>query len=351
MKIETIKSVVLNSFRQIKYAALCMLALTVIFASCNKDDDNNDEEEYLTLEGTPDFDLPIYAMVGDTLDLHARGVTTERATYTWAYPGLDTLYESDDQTHIKVIIPDSLAIYEITLTADCGEEYYSSSMVQYVTALGDSSITGTVKSEKIFTDPRDMREYGIVEIGNLEWFSENLKWAGAGQGFGKTEAAAHVMGRLYTWNDATNGESASGLGNGVQGVCPEGWSIPTNEDWVDLAQAVNGGVEVDFAQDWKGIAPLLMADAQFNGRAVWPYSPNVTPTNDYGWNALAAGRASNNYSLYSNMLSYGFWWSCSEKDSNTAYYKYIYSEFPNVSVNSCAKDGMAVSVRCVRLKK
>ena len=58
-----------------------------------------------------------------------------------------------------------------------------------------------------------------------------------------------MFGRLYTWNDATGGESASGLGNGVQGVCPEGWSIPTAEDWVDLAMAVNGGENVEFKED------------------------------------------------------------------------------------------------------
>ena len=92
-----------------------------------------------------------------------------------------------------------------------------------VVSVGEGSLTGVPATEKSFTDPRDGKVYGTVELGNLEWFAQNLNWEGAGEGYGKTEAGAYVFGRLYTWNDATGGESASGLGNGVQGVCPEGW--------------------------------------------------------------------------------------------------------------------------------
>jgi uncharacterized protein (TIGR02145 family) len=114
--------------------------------------------------------------------------------------------------------------------------------------------------------------------------------------------------------------------------------------------AANGGVYVPFQDDWKGLAGKFMVNAKFNGSWVWPYTPDVTPTNDFGWNALAGGSSHNNYTLYKNVLSYGFWWSSSEKDSNNAYYKYIFSEFPNFPTGFAAKDGMGASVRCVRLK-
>lgn len=348
MKIETVRTVGLNLFRSLKITAVCLLSLAFVFASCDKDDE--EEETLLNLEGSPIFYLPIYAMSGDTLEMHASGVTTAGAYYEWSYEGLDSLYESEDLLTIKVIAPDSLATYSVTLTADCGDEYYSSSLTQYITILGLSSLTGMDTSKVTFTDPRDGNVYGVVEIGSLEWMDRNLNWKGAGYGFGKTDAAAMLFGRLYTWNDATGGVSASGLGQGPQGVCPEGWSIPTNEDWTDLAAAVSGGKETNFMDNWEGIAPDLMAPAMFNGSAVWTYSPDVTPNNRYGWNALAAGCAMNNYNNYSNMLKYGFWWSSTEKDSSDAHYKYMYSEYPDLSVNYGAKDGMGASVRCVRLK-
>ena len=165
----------------------------------------------------------------------------------------------------------------------------------------------------------------------------------------RTDAAAFVYGRLYTWNDATGGVSASGLGQGVQGVCPEGWSIPTKEDWEDLSAVLNEGEALPFSSDWKGLAGKIMAPATFNGEKIWPYSPDVDITNDYGWNALAAGTCTLNYSQFSNVGKYGFWWSGTEKDSNNAHFRYIYNEYPNVSFNLSSKDGMAASVRCVRL--
>lgn len=336
-------------FKSIKFVALCAMSLSVVLGSCSKDEDES--ESLLTLDGSPYFYLPSYAMTGDTLELFASGVATKGATYAWLYGGLDSLSESDDLTSVRVIVPDSLATYTVTLQADAGDEYYSSSTTRLITSLGEGSLTGTELPLKSITDPRDGRKYGFVTIGSLDWFAENLKWKGAGAGYGKTDAAGEIMGRLYTWNDATGGVSANGLGQGAQGVCPPDWSVPTSEDWVDLAMAVNGGVEVQFLEDWKGIAPLLMAPAKLNGEAVWPYSPDVTPTNDYGWNAISAGTSSNNYNNYANMYSYGMWWCSTEKDSNYAHFKYIYSEYPNLSVNYSSKDGLGVAVRCVRLKQ
>lgn len=349
MKIETVRTFCLNFLRSVKITAVCMLSLAAVFVSCDKDDE--EEDTLLTLEGSPLFYLPIYALPGDTLEMHASGVVTEGTYYDWSYEGLDSLYESDDMLTIKVITPDSLAVYSVTLTADCGDEYYSSSLTQYITILDTSSLTGTVKAENIIVDPRDNTKYGYVTIGNLDWFNNNINWKGAGAGYGKTEAAAILFGRLYTWEDATGGESGSGLGGGPQGVCPPGWSIPTNEDWVDLAMAVNGGEEVSFMDNWTGIAPSLMAEAQFTGLAAWKYSPAVTPANTYGWNALAGGCAMNEYNNYSNLLSYGFWWSSTEMNSKNAHYRYMYNEYPDFSVNYGSKDGMGASVRCVRLKQ
>lgn len=334
-------------FKPIKFIALCAMSLAVVLGSCSKDEE--EEETLLTLDGSPYFYLPKYAYVGDTLTLEASGIATPKATYTWSYPGLDSLSEADNLMAVTVVMPDSLATYEITLTADAGDEYYSSSLTQLVTVLGDTSLVGLQNPVNTITDTRDNRKYGIVTIGNLDWFAENLKWQGAGAGYGRTDAAGKVMGRLYTWNDATGGVSSAGLGQGPQGVCPPGWSIPTREDWEDLALAV-GGDTVSFMDNWKGVAQLLMADAKLNGDAMWPYSPDVNPTNDYGWNAISAGSSSNGYNNYDNISRYGMWWCSTEMDSNYAHFRYIYSEYPDFSVNYSSKDGIGVSVRCVRLK-
>lgn len=351
MKIETLRAGGLKFLRSLVFFTVCVLSVALCFTSCSKDDEEETSSS-LTLEGSLDYYLPIYAYFGDTLTLEATGIITEGATYSWNFNGLDSIYLSKGGNVIKLVVPDSIAVFEITVTADCGDDYYSTSMLKAVTSIGPKSLAGVKSSEKYIVDERDNQKYDIVEIGNLEWFAENLNWAGAGAGYGKTEAATTVFGRLYTWQDATGGLSASGLGQGVQGVCPDGWSIPTNEDWMDLAMALNGGEEVEFKDNWKGIAGKLMAQATFNDNAVWPYCPTFAPTNDYGWNALASGSCTNNYSIFSNLLAYGLWWSSTERDSNTAYYRYIYYDFPDLSVNFSSKDnGFGVAVRCVRLKE
>lgn len=349
MKTERMGAICPKFFRTAKFVALLMFFMALVMTSCSKDDDDGSDMEFL--EGSPYFDLPIYAMCGETLEITASGVLTPDVSYTWSFVGMDSIGVSGTAKEtIMLRVPDTLMTFTITVTASASENYYSSVHSAEVMSVGEGSLTGVPSAEKTIVDPRDGQEYGIVEIGNLEWFARNLNWAGAGEGYGKTEAGAFVFGRLYTWNDATGGESATGLGNGVQGICPEGWSIPTAEDWVDLAMAVNGGQEVEFKDDWKGIAGKLMANAKFNGEWVWPYTPDVTATNEYGWSALAGGSSHDGYTQYKNILSYGFWWSSTERDSNNAYYRYIFNEFPNFSVNFAAKNGMGASVRCVRLK-
>lgn len=351
MKTERVGAAAPKIFRPAKFAALLMVSIAMVLGACSKDDEE-EGTDIKYLDGSPYFGLPVYAMIGEVIEVTASGVSTEGVKYSWSFPGLDSVSVAGaGKETIRLRIPDSLGVFKITATASAGEEYYSAIYTNELMSVGKKSLTGVEASENVFKDPRDGREYGIVEIGNLEWFAQNLNWAGAGHGYGKTEAGAYVFGRLYTWNDATGGVTASGLGKGVQGVCPEGWSIPTSEDWVDLAKAVNGGKDVTFIEDWKGIAGKLMVNAKFNGYQVWPYSPDVEITNDYGWNALAGGSSYNNYNNYNNVLSYGFWWSCTERDSNYAHYKYIFSEYPNVSTAFTAKDGMGASVRCVRLKK
>ena len=211
----------------LNYTALLALCVMVVLSSCEKEED----ETLLYLDGTPQFELPLYASVGDTITLYGSGILTENHTFKWTFPGLDTVSFSKDSTSVTICMPDSLATYTVTLQADAGDEYYASSMSHIVTVVSeDKSITGLPVPKKRFVDTRDSKVYPYVQIGNLEWFAKNLNWEGKGIGYASTEAAASVFGRFYTWNDATGGVSASGLGNGVQGVCPEGWSIPTREE-------------------------------------------------------------------------------------------------------------------------
>ena len=255
-------------------------------------------------------------------------------------------------------IPDSLATFTVQLRM-AYEGYSGRTQSKYITSVNpskkDGSITGIIYPVNSFVDSRDNNEYSYVEIGNLYWMAENLRWAGTatepvGAGYASSDIMGETLyGRLYTWNDATNGETKSGLGSGPQGICPEGWSIPTNEDWIDFATILNNGIELPFIDNWKGLGEkVIPEDALFNDNSIWPFSGNTWPSNKYSWNALLAGNCVNDYCNYDGIDKYAFWWSSTEKDSQNANYRYIYYDQPDFPLNFTTKSGFGASVRCVK---
>ena len=164
-KTERVGGVAPKFLRSFNFVKILMLAIAVVFVSCDKDDDDGTTLEFL--EGSPRFDVPVYAMVGDTITLTASGVSTEGVKYIWAFDALDsiTVIGADEAT-IKLRIPDSLATYPITVTADAGDEYYNSVFNSEVTSVSMESLQGVVAAGKAIIDQRDLKAYGYVKIGN-----------------------------------------------------------------------------------------------------------------------------------------------------------------------------------------
>ncbi|MBR4883409.1 MAG: hypothetical protein IKU18_05965 [Bacteroidales bacterium] len=335
-----------------KFWAFLVVALCfAVLPSCDNDDE--DSETKPSMIGDLKYDLPMYAFAGEVIELEGSGILypdASKVSYKWTSANLlqDTVYG----TTCTIQVPDSLGDYSIVFSAQ-SDGYYDKTATKYLTSLKlgeNGSLTGIPDTGKSFCDPRDGQTYKITEAGNLVWFAENLNWKGAGSAYGKADAIGYFIGRLYTWEDATGGVSASGLGKGPQGVCPEGWSVPTKEDWEDLGKAL-GGENLVFEDSWKGLGDNVMVDAKINGFKFWEYTPLCNPENMFGWAALSAGSCTNNYNNYSGLRVYAFWWSATEMSADKAYYRYIYCERPDFDVNYSGKDNFGASVRCVRLKE
>ena len=200
-----------------------------------------------------------------------------------------------------------------------------------------------------FTDDRDGQEYKSVVIGKQIWMAENLNYAASGSKCGSSSAAnspltdsnteyCDTYGRLYDWTTAVNyAYSSISVPSGVQGVCPAGWHIPSDDEWTILTDFV-GGLK---AAETK----LKVTSGWFNSNG----QPQNNGTDDFGFSALGSGYGlSNNYN--NKIQGFGFmsdWWSATEFSNDKAYYRQI-DIFNSMQRMNIDKKINLFSVRCVK---
>lgn len=340
---------------------LKILAFTTLMlmaaVSCKKDEE---DEEWQAMAGDLVYDMPAYAVVNQKVSSYVTGITTPASPrYFWVSHNIDisetdTLYAQS----ISFTMPSTPGTYSITVFARADGYYSKSSTSEIQVIKADmSAIGGWSEGTSSVTDERDGEVYPTRVIGSLEWFVQDLRYDGTesggdtlGRPYDDSEGIDNIFGRLYSWNDATGGVKGSGLGGGPQGACPEGWSVPTDEDWLDLAAAAGGEGETFFG-NWPGLGEALSAPVTINGNAMWPYSPDNMHTNTLGWNGFPNGNSRDHYGEFENISVYGMWWSSSGMEDGMVPYRYIYYNADNFGAYYTDPESYGVSVRCVRLAR
>ncbi|WP_292487825.1 FISUMP domain-containing protein [Methanohalobium sp.] len=195
--------------------------------------------------------------------------------------------------------------------------------------------------------------YRTVEIGNQTWMAENLKATTYSDGSeitgrywyefdingdGQTNSEDSTIyvdtyGFLYDWSAAMNGASSSNSNpSGVQGACPDGWHIPSRDEWLELANTLGG-------------TSVAGGKIKETGYEHWE-SPNTGATNETGFTALPNGvRFPTGFHYQLHTMS--FFKSSTEASSSDAYYIRIEHDEERWSVLSNDKD-RAHGIRCVK---
>jgi uncharacterized protein (TIGR02145 family) len=204
--------------------------------------------------------------------------------------------------------------------------------------------TAVADNGNSFTDPRDGQIYRVVTIGTQTWMAENLNWAGddgeLGWCYGNDPANCATYGRLYDWSmvmgfesDCNTKECASLIQSPHRGICPAGWHIPTEADWVTLVYFVR----------------LEISATQLKALTGWEPSSDTLAfgTDDYGFSALPGG-----YRGYDGRFlgigKYGSWWSATEYDATLARDLCMNSGYSNAYTEWTCKASFGVSLRCVQ---
>lgn len=89
----------------------------------------------------------------------------------------------------------------------------------------------------ILNDPRDGKEYKTIKIGRLEIMAENLNYDDFGLCYEKENLFCQENGRLYNYREIIQNDGEKG-----QGICPQGWHVPSESEWRYIFTRLDGKI-------------------------------------------------------------------------------------------------------------
>ena len=186
-----------------------------------------------------------------------------------------------------------------------------------------------------FTDSRDGQSYDVVKIGNLVWMAENLNFETAGSFCPEGDARnCKRLGRLYSWAEAKS-------------VCPDGWRLPTKEDFESLVAATSEDAAQSLSPSLAQSSSQSRAGAMLKAKDGWFKKGNGSDA--LGFRALPAGYRGVD-GKFDGIGGYAYFWSATEDSENresNAFYLFLSFSSDVASINAFAKEDYR-SVRCVK---
>jgi uncharacterized protein (TIGR02145 family) len=190
------------------------------------------------------------------------------------------------------------------------------------------------------TDGRDGQTYWTVKIGTQTWMAQNLNYrnptgssdtVGVCYSFANDSCAKY--GRLYTWAEAMGASSTyatATLGATLphQGICPNGWRIPSDEEWSVLVQYVDS------------------ATSRSKLRSVSGWSNDANGTDAFGFHVLPSGVHHINGMFYNIDVDAAFWTAAEISSTNVWNRGFYANTSTNVTRDNNSKS-YGFSLRCL----
>jgi uncharacterized protein (TIGR02145 family) len=181
--------------------------------------------------------------------------------------------------------------------------------------------------------------YPTVKIGKQTWMAKNIRVTKDPDGSGITSYCYNdnpdyqdTHGRLYTWDVAMNGSVVEM----AQGICPDGWHIPSDGEWKILEMYLGmTQEEADMVNVWRGegVGTALKREGTS------------------GYEALLSGKRSSS-GTYSLLGAYEYVWTSTEdEDPGYAWRRCLSKPDTRVGRWNTFPKNYAFSVRCLKDKK
>ena len=207
--------------------------------------------------------------------------------------------------------------------------------------------------------------YEMITFGNQTWMKQELKVKHYADGTPLADATddravADSMpaykypdlrphnferyGLLYNWKTATKGEFSYRAPSGVQGICPDGWHMPSPREWQQLVTYISSQSEFQCEATAANIAKSMCLDTLWQEERSYPKcSPMYDPTtnNLTDFSVVPAG---------TDEMGVGdcaIFWTTGEKYTFNGETYTIWGNKSEVSSSQSTKTRF-VSVRCVK---
>jgi len=223
----------------------------------------------------------------------------------------------------------------------------SSLLALFLMACGNDSPTSAnhlkvrVRSGSMI-DSRDGQTYKTVTIGSQTWLAQNMNYETKNSYcYDDNPTNCSKYGRLYTWAAAMDSAGlwnshGKGCGNEkmclpiypVRGVCPEGWHLPSKDEWNTL---------------FKAVGDTSIAGANLKSRMGW--KDDGYGTDPFSFSALPAGMLY--VKGFVEKALFAYFWSSMEIDDGRAYNVVLYFDFDNAYLSVNFKN-YGFSVRCLK---
>jgi len=270
----------------------------------------------------------------------------------------------------------------------------SSSLTYYVRAYATNRAGTAYGEEMHFTIPinpdgdtrscpntptlsdRDGNVYNTVQIGEQCWMRENLRTTSYADGtpiaqgssfptstgswyypMGETSYKSNY-GLLYNWPAVVRGETGSEANpSGLQGICPDGWHVPSDAEWTQLTDYVSSHSEYVCGGDNINIAKAMISTAgwDFSSMANPCIAGNDSPAtnNATSFGALPAGYGDIDYTndfIYGGLGYYTNFWTATVAEISyyPVYYRSFHFNAADILRNYDYDYDSAKAVRCIR---
>lgn len=174
-----------------------------------------------------------------------------------------------------------------------------------------------------FTDSRDGQTYKWIRMKDGKiWMAENLNYRTSNSYcYDNKESNCKQYGRLYTWRVAKN-------------ACPEGWQLPTDENWKQLLESIGGGYRY-YDNGWRD-------------RGNPEYTHKILTSE--GFSALLGGMGTTKVVFqFQDLGIFGIYWSSTMNVSNVAWNYYLAGSGDiGVMYRNYNDKTDALSCRCLR---